>query len=256
MLLISRTAVDQTYGIAGHEGAGEVVAVHPDVGDIWKVGDRAGIKWVTSICRKCEFCTNGRDEVSCPQQLNSGFSVAGTFQEYCLTDGHYATRIPEGVLDEEAGPILCGGVTAYTAVKRSAVRPGQWLVVLGAGGGLGHFGVQYAKVMGCRVIAVDGGEEKGKLCRDLGAEEYIDFLSVQDIPARVKELTTYGAHGAIVFAAAKASYELAPHLLRPSGTVVAVGLPTSTDVICGASPLVLAMKRLNIVGNETGTLKV
>lgn len=59
-------------------------------------------------------------------------------------------RIPEGVPDEEAGPIMCGGVTSYVACKRSAVKPGQWLVVNGAGGGFGHLGVQYAKVMGMR----------------------------------------------------------------------------------------------------------
>lgn len=74
---------------------------------------------------------------------------------------------------------MCGGVTAYTACKRSAVKPGQWLVVSGAGGGLGHLGLQYAKAMGMRVIAIDGGEEKAKLCKDLGAEEYLDFTNVK-----------------------------------------------------------------------------
>lgn len=83
---------DATHGIAGHEGAGEVVAVHPDVQDQWQIGDRAGIKWVVSTCKRCEFCLNGTDELHCPKQINSGFTAAGTFQEYCLTDGRYATR--------------------------------------------------------------------------------------------------------------------------------------------------------------------
>lgn len=129
------TQLPVTQGIAGHEGAGTVVAIGSDVQDLWSLGDRAGIKWIASVCRKCEFCTNGRDECHCPKQLNSGFSIAGTFQEYVLTDARYATRLPEGVKDEEAGPIMCGGVTAYVACKRSAVRPGQWLVLPGAGGG-------------------------------------------------------------------------------------------------------------------------
>lgn len=119
-----------------------------------------------------------------------------------------------------------------------------------------HFGVQYAKAMGMRVIAIDGGEEKGKLCKELGAEGYIDFTQVQNIPARVMELTTYGAHGCIVYAAAKASYEVSYQVLRPGGTAVAVGLPTSGDVIAGAPPAALAMKRINIVGSVTGTTKV
>lgn len=247
---------DQTNGIAGHEGAGIVVAVHDDVADIWKKGDRAGVKWVVSTCRICEYCTNGTDELHCEKQINSGFTMPGTFQEYCLTDGRYATRIPEGVKDEEAGPIMCGGVTAYTACKRSAVRPGQWIVVLGAGGGLGHFGLQYAKAMGMRVIAVDGGEDKGKLCKDLGGEEYIDFTQTKDIAAEVMRITKYGAHGAIVFSAVKASYEVAPSLLRPGGTMVAVGLPKETTVMAGAPPLMMALRRLNVVGSVTGTLKV
>ncbi|KAK5704109.1 hypothetical protein LTR97_003122 [Elasticomyces elasticus] len=242
-------------GIAGHEGAGEVVAVHPDVESLWKVGDRAGVKWVVSICRECEFCTNGSDELQCPKQLNSGFTAAGTFQEYCLTDGRYATRLPDGVSDEEAGPIMCGGVTAYTACKRSAVKPGQWIVMIGAGGGLGHFGVQYAKAMGMRVIAIDGGEQKGKLCKDLGAEQFIDFAETKDIAAKVTEITTYGAHGAIVFAASPGGYQMAPALLRPGGTMVCVGLPADPTVVAGAPPIMLAMKRLNIVGSVTGISK-
>jgi propanol-preferring alcohol dehydrogenase len=122
-------------GISGHEGAGVVIAVGSNVQHLWQAGDRAGIKWIASVCRQCEFCTNGTDECHCPKQLNSGLSVAGTFQNYAVTDAHYATRLPEGVKDEEAGPIMCGGVTAYVACKRSAVRPGQWIVILGAGGG-------------------------------------------------------------------------------------------------------------------------
>ncbi|CAD0082996.1 unnamed protein product [Aureobasidium vineae] len=225
-----------THGIAGHEGAGEVVAVHDDVKDLWSVGDRAGVKWVASVCRKCEFCTNGTDELQCSKQLNSGFSIQGTFAEYCLTDARYATRLPEGVSDEEAGPILCGGVTAYTACKRSAVKPGQWIVLPGAGGGLGHLAVQYAKAM-------------------LGAEHYIDFRTSKDVAAEVMELTTFGAHGVIVFAATREAYGAAPNFLRPGGTVVAVGLPKDETIIAGASPLTLVLKRLNIVGSVTGTLK-
>ncbi|KAK5130970.1 hypothetical protein LTR08_001526 [Meristemomyces frigidus] len=244
-----------TAGIAGHEGAGSVVAVHPDMKDRWQVGDRAGVKWVVSVCRQCEFCGNGTDELHCPKQVNSGFTAPGTFQEYCMTDGRYATRIPEGVEDEEAGPIMCGGVTAYTACKRSGVRPGQWIVMIGGGGGLGHFGVQYATAMGMRVIAIDGGEEKGKLCKQLGAETYIDFQECKDLAAEVTKITTYGAHAAIVFAASREGYAVAPQMLRPGGIVVAVGLPKDTDVLAGAPPIMLALKRLSIVGSVTGTLK-
>jgi alcohol dehydrogenase, propanol-preferring len=101
-----------TKDIAGHEGAGVVVAVGDNMRHKWKVGDRAGIKWVWSTCGECEFCTNGIDELHCPHQKNSGVTAAGSSQQYALADGKYASRIPDGVSDEEAGPIMYGGVTA------------------------------------------------------------------------------------------------------------------------------------------------
>jgi alcohol dehydrogenase, propanol-preferring len=77
------TMQEATKGIAGHEGAGTVVAVGDGMHDRWKVSDRAGVKWVASICGVCEFCTNGTDELHCPKQTNSGFSAAGIFQVSC-----------------------------------------------------------------------------------------------------------------------------------------------------------------------------
>ena len=112
------TMKPQAKGIAGHEGVGIVVAVGEGMENRWKIGERAGVKWIASTCGECEFCLTGVDEVHCVNQSNSGFSVPGTFQEYCLADGRYASRIPDGVTDEEAGPMMCGGVTVYVACKR------------------------------------------------------------------------------------------------------------------------------------------
>lgn len=82
-------------------------------------------QWVADVCGECEFCTNGQDELHCPKQTNSGFTAAGTFQQYCIASGKYTTRIPAGVKDEEAGPIMCGGgeFTLYPAP--CAYRRGQ-----------------------------------------------------------------------------------------------------------------------------------
>lgn len=95
----------ETKGIAGHEGAGVVVSVGDNMHQKWKVGDRAGVKWVHSICGACEFCTNGTAELHCPNQKISAVTVPGTFQQYVVADGNYTSRLPEGVEDEEAGPV-------------------------------------------------------------------------------------------------------------------------------------------------------
>ena len=106
-----------------------------------------------------------------------------------------------------------------------------------------------------RVIAVDGGDDKRDLCKRLGAEEFIDFTNTQDIAAEIMRITTYGAHGVIVTAATKEAYASAPGMLRPGGTVVAVGLPKDPSILAGAPPLMLCLKKLNIVGSVVGTLK-
>lgn len=150
---------------------------------------------------------------------------------------------------------MCGGVTSYVACKRSQVKPGQWIVLPGAGGGLGHLAIQYAKAMGMRVIAVDGGHEKEKLCLSLGAEHFIDYTTTADLPVEVTRITKYGAHGVIVTAGSREGYATAPSLLRVGGTMVSVGIPADPTVMAGAPPLLLTSKRLNIVGSFTGTLK-
>ncbi|KAF5685677.1 ADH5-alcohol dehydrogenase V [Fusarium circinatum] len=240
-----------SFGIAGHEGAGVVVAVGDDVSTLWKVGDRAGVKWVESTCGVCEMCTNGFDEAHCPKVVHHAVEIAGTFQEYCVTDGRYANKIPDGVTDEEAGPIMCGGFSAYAACKRTAVKPGEWLVILGAGGGVGHFALQYAKAMGMRVIAVDMGKEKEEMCRRLGAGTFID--SSKDVVAGVMRITTYGAHGVLVATPSKEAYDIALHTLRIRGTMVALGIPKTLAVMAGSSAALIIGKKLNIVGSLVGT---
>ena len=110
--------------------------------------------------------------------------------------------------------------------------------------------------MGMRVIAIDGGDAKGKLCKDLGAEEFLDFTKTKDLVSEVTRITKYGAHGVVITAASREGYATGPSFLRPGGTLVAVGLPKEVDVVAGAPPIMLAMKRLNIVGSVTVTLKV
>jgi propanol-preferring alcohol dehydrogenase len=109
--------------------------------------------------------------------------------------------------------------------------------------------------MGMRVIAIDDGDAKRDLCLKLGAEKFIYYTTTKDITTEIMKITTYGAHGVIVFAATKAGYEQAPHLLRPGGTMVCVGLPKDPTVIAGADPITMCLRKLNVVGSVVGTLK-
>ncbi|KIY64550.1 GroES-like protein [Cylindrobasidium torrendii FP15055 ss-10] len=236
--------------IGGHEGVGIIVAIGDNTISDRKVGDRVGIKWLADSCLNCEQCRNGREQ-NCPDAKLSGFTVDGTFSEYCVSFCNHVSPIPEGFSSAEAASILCAGVTVYRAIKYSQTQHGDWIVLPGAGGGLGHLAVQYAKVRGLRVIAIDSGEEKKKLCLDLGADAWIDFKETKDIVAAVKAATGgEGAHSAIVTTAHPSGYTQAVDYLRGGGTLMAVGLPGEAKL--EASIFFTVFKSISILGSYVG----
>ncbi|MCL6362614.1 zinc-dependent alcohol dehydrogenase, partial [Pectobacterium polaris] len=172
--------------IGGHEGVGEVVAIGKDtVHSPVKIGDRVGVKWIAYSCLNCEQCRKGFEQ-NCYNVKLSGYTVDGTFSQYLVSYVNCVTPIPDGIPSDDSASILCAGLTVSRALKYSETVPYDWIVLPGAGGGLGHLAVQYAKYMGRRVIAIDGGEEKRKLCESLGADAWIDYTTCKDIVAEVK----------------------------------------------------------------------
>jgi propanol-preferring alcohol dehydrogenase len=144
---------------------------------------------------------------------------------------HHVTPIPANVDSRAAASILCAGVTTYRALKFSGAQHGDWLVISGAGGGLGHLAMQYARVRGLRVIAIDTGAEKKALCEKLGAEVWIDFKETENIASAVHAATGgLGAQLALVTAGTGEGYRQAISYLRRGGTLVACGLPPTATL--------------------------
>jgi propanol-preferring alcohol dehydrogenase len=125
------------------QGAGVVVKLGPGVTN-WTVGERAGVRPMGDVCHNCEQCWNGEEQY-CAGVVHTGLFVAGSYQQYVLTSALYTARIPEGVPDETAGPIMCSASTMHCALREGQLKPGQWVVFPGGGGGLGLQGVQLAK---------------------------------------------------------------------------------------------------------------
>jgi NADPH:quinone reductase-like Zn-dependent oxidoreductase len=129
----------------------------------------------------------------------------GSYKQYIKSPERYTTLIPDGVSDYVAGPIMCSASTIYTSLKTANLRPGQWAVFPGGGGGVGIQGVQLANAMGLRPIVVDTGDDKEKLAKSLGAEHFIDFKKVENVAAEIVKIADgVGAHG--VFVTAPQSY--------------------------------------------------
>ncbi|KIW09142.1 uncharacterized protein PV09_00078 [Verruconis gallopava] len=239
--------------VPGHEGIGRVVSLGPNV-DPSLLHARVGIKWLYKACGSCSTCGDGWPN-NCPSQLNTGKgAVQGVLQQYAIGDAKYLTMVPDAVKSEIAAPLLCAGLSMAGAVGRldGDMRAGEWLVLPGAGGGLGHIGLQIAaRVRGYNVIAVDTGDARRELCMRLGATAFVDFAT-EDVEARVKELTGgEGAKGIIVVPGSERAYELAPKLVKNRGIIVCVGLPKGGFNI-PITPLDCANRGLVIKGSSTG----
>ena len=207
--------------IPGHEGIGPVVAVGADV-TIVKIGDRVGVPWLYSACGHCEYCLSAWETV-CPEAEFGGYTKNGGFAEYILGDPNYVARIPSGLKSVEAAPVICAGITTYKGIKETGAKPGQWIAISGIGG-LGHLAIQYAKVMGLRICAIDVDDGKLAHARHLGADVVINARN-GDAVAALKKETGGGAHGVVITAPSLGAFKQGVEMTRKHGTCVLIGLP-------------------------------
>jgi len=232
---------------AGHEGAGVIVKVG-DACKTLKVGMRAGFKPIADTCNACEQCRTDK-ECYCSKAVLTGFHTDGTYKQYVRSPERYTTLIPDGVSDYVAGPVMCSASTIYTSLKESGLRPGQWAVFPGGGGGVGIQGVQLAEAMGFRAIVVDTGDDRRELATSLGAEAFVDFKTSSDVTADVIKLTDgIGAHG--VFVTAPQSYGNALSYLgsRVSGVVMCIALPPAGEHTMTVVPNAIIFRNQSVKG--------
>src|SRR6476469_751415 len=210
--------------IPGHEGVGIVEEVGDGV-TLVQVGDRVAMPWLGSACGVCQFCVDGW-ETLCEQQVNTGYGRDGGYAEYATADAAYVAQVPDSVGPLDASVLTCAGVTTYKAVKLSGARPGSLVAIFGIGG-LGHLALQYAKISGASVVAVDINDDKLRLAKDLGADYVVNALT-EDTVAAIQALG--GAPAAISVAVAPKAFEQAFNSLRRGGTLIFVALPADNHV--------------------------
>src|SRR4051812_22628422 len=178
--------------IPGHEGVGVIERLGDGPMYGLQAGMRVALPWLGYACGVCRYCNSGR-ETLCPDQMNMGYALNGGFAEYALGYARHVVRVPDGIDPADASPLTCAGVTTYKAVKDSGARSSSVVAVFGTGG-LGHLAVQYARITGASVIAVDINQARLESARAVGAEHLINPLE-QDPIAAIQRLG--GADAAI-----------------------------------------------------------
>jgi propanol-preferring alcohol dehydrogenase len=231
--------------VPGHEGVGIVVGMGEGVTAV-RTGDRVAIPWLGWACGECRYCITGW-ETLCERQKNTGYSIDGGWGEYALAYGNFVGKVPDGVDPFDAAPLACAGVTTYKAVKVSGARSADLVAIFGVGG-LGHLALQYARIAGAQVVAVDLVDEKLQMAKELGATYTINARN-EDPVAAIKALG--GADAAISLAVSPKAFEQAYGSLRRGGTLVFVGLPADNDIRLPIFETVL--NGTKIVGSIVGT---
>ncbi|MFP4326985.1 MAG: alcohol dehydrogenase catalytic domain-containing protein [Paracoccaceae bacterium] len=198
--------------ILGHEGVGRIVAGDGPI----PAGTRVGLPWLYRTCLDCDPCLLGR-ETFCPEQSARGLDAAGAFAEFALLDSRFATRIPEEIDPVTAGPLLCAGLTAWSALARCEVRAGQRLLVLGAGG-LGQYAIEIARARGLRVAVVEPDRQRRGEALSRGAELAVPPDAAQAIRA------WGGADITLNFAPTDSVWDMVAEVANPLSQIVAVAL--------------------------------
>ena len=236
----------------GHEGIGIVEELGPGVEKFIQKGDRVilglggsgGGYW----CGACEYCLSGR-----PRLCKQTKGIIGAYAEYISVWAKSLVKLPDEISDREV-PLACGGLTAYSAVKKLikfSVLPGKPVAIIGAAGGLGHYAVQVAKAFGYKVVGVDVGKEKVEFVKSLGADYAVDVSEAAEF---VKEKFG-GVYASIVFSPKIAGFELGLKLMKRGGVFVGVGMPAVSEGPISITPVELLARDPLIMSSAVGTVE-
>lgn len=265
----SRAVLPKLPFIGCHEFAGVIVAVGPGV-QTFKIGDRVGVptKGFHSCgsCEECQWTGPFDDEpgysVYCPSSLEMGLTTAGGFAQYAVADSRALTPVPDSMTSLDTAPLMCAGITIFAALQKLQLGPSQHSVgILGAGGGLGHLGVQFAEKMGLDVVAVDAADGPLELLKKVvspktmivDARKTSAAKAKQHFSAGRKEVSGEGLDAVILLPDSQSSFDYGMDLLKRHGTMMIVSLPQKGFHL---NPADVCRRDIKVLGVQIGSGKL
>lgn len=224
--------------IPSHEAAGTVAELGIKYSGDLKVGDRVGTLNFKHACGSCTGCgltlrtKKKLDPRFCDNRETAGFQHDGAFADYLVADPTVTIKLPHSLSFAQAAPLMCAGATAWGSLEKATegLDTGETVAIVGVGG-LGHLGMQFAKAMGYRTIAVDSRLAGQQLAREVPSAELqpdlvVDSSAPDDATQAIFDFTSgEGVAAAVVCTDSLAANRWALKLLRVGGTLGLLGLP-------------------------------
>jgi propanol-preferring alcohol dehydrogenase len=254
--------------VGSHEFAGTVIAQSKTPSKTafsYPIGTRVGVPGrgyhVCGTCFECKSNNNDYQGYSnfCGKGLSNGLSKNGGFSQYAVVDARQVALLPDGMSAVNAAPLMCAGVTIYRALKRCHLESGQRVGIMGAGGGLGHLGLQFADAMGLRVTGVDAADGPLQLAKSLetkasivdarstSAEDIVQQISKED---NTPDRANMGLDAVIILPESQASLDYGVKLLKNHGVCVVVSFPENGFQVSARD---LVFRDISVVGTLLGT---
>lgn len=233
--------------IPGSDVSGEVAKVGADVTTV-KVGQKVVLAPGVS-CGKCAACVSGNDN-KCRQFTNLGYMIDGGCAEFVKCPEVNCLTYPENLSWEEAAAVPLVFQTAWhMLVGRAELQPGEDVLILGAGSGVGSAAIQIAKFFGARVITTAGTDEKLAKARELGADFGINYKS-QKIREEVRKITWKRGVDVVFEHVGTATWEESVASLALGGRLVTCGNTTGYDAKLDLR--FLFSRQLSLLGSYMG----
>jgi NADPH:quinone reductase-like Zn-dependent oxidoreductase len=234
--------------VPGSDIAGEIAAVGAAVQRV-RTGDEVVLAPGVS-CGQCAACAAGRDN-ECRKYTLLGYGRNGGCAEYVLAPEENVLSMPQGLSFEEAAAVPLVFLTAWhMLVARARLQPGEEVLILGAGSGVGSAAIQIAKLMGARVIATAGSRAKLEKARELGADEFIDHAQ-QKISEEVRRLTGKRGVDVVFEHVGTATWEQSILSLATAGRLVTCG--ATTGFAAQLDLRYLFSRQLSLLGSYMGS---
>ena len=232
--------------VPGHEIAGEIVKIGPDVSR-FKVGERVA-SLIYIPCGQCEFCRSGRENL-CPNKKTFGELLDGSYRKYVKVSERSVVHVPDGVGNHEAAISACVTGMIYHAIRVEAgIKEGETVLLTGSGGGVGMHAIQIAKALGARVIAETSSKWKTEQILAAGADHVV--YSGEEFSRKVKDLSDGGVD-VVLESVGKPTFDSALRSLKTGGRMAVIGnvIPDPVNLPLG----LIILKGNRIFGSISST---